>query len=361
MKVAVVTPYYETPIDWLGQCHRSVKAQTHPCTHFLVSDGKPEEVVEHYDAHHVRLPGPHRDVGNTGRAIGAILAQRQGFDAICFLDADNWYRPDHVASLVALQRRTGAAVCSSSRMIHHLDGALLGACKEVDGEVFVDTNCLLLTRPAFRTIAIWYEMDPRLHPIGDRVVWHQIKRMGLSTAYSGETSVSYRSSYHVHYRQFGIEPPAGAKVGTDVRPAQELLNRLLAEDKENRLPLPLESLDQMLDRPPPRPGFVLVSLIGLPESQWPRVIEAVNGESEADGLLPVFLIDRLTLEPFVKDRLLVEHVPGAAMRDRMAPDLDWDLYLARRLRFLQQKWQTSRLVAFGLPIEAVFGKSDAAA
>jgi glycosyltransferase involved in cell wall biosynthesis len=149
MKVAVVTPYYETPIDWLGQCHRSVKAQTHPCTHFLVSDGKPEEVVEHYDAHHVRLPGPHQDVGNTGRAIGAILAQRQGFDAICFLDADNWYRPDHVASLVALQRRTGAAVCSSSRMIHHLDGALLGACKEVDGEVFVDTNCLLLTRPAF--------------------------------------------------------------------------------------------------------------------------------------------------------------------------------------------------------------------
>ena len=39
MQVAVVTPYCDEPIEWLTQCHESVKRQRHPATHILVGDG----------------------------------------------------------------------------------------------------------------------------------------------------------------------------------------------------------------------------------------------------------------------------------------------------------------------------------
>jgi hypothetical protein len=40
-------------------------------------------------------------MGNTPRAIGGILADAYGFDAVTYLDADNWYDPAHVEDFVA--------------------------------------------------------------------------------------------------------------------------------------------------------------------------------------------------------------------------------------------------------------------
>ena len=223
MKVAIITPYFNTPEEWLLKCHLSVKAQTYPCTHFIVADGQPHDVVDSWDAQHIKLPVNISDYGDTPRGVGSVAAIGQGFDAIAYLDADNWYDPEHINILLKLHRKTRAAVVTSARNLHRLDGTLLGKCFEVDGERFVDTNCLFLTRAAFNIIQVWYLMAPKYHAIDDRVIWAHIKSKNLSRAHSGNTTVAYRTAFANHYRRFGEKPPEGTKSGWEIH---ELLKEL---------------------------------------------------------------------------------------------------------------------------------------
>ena len=150
------------------------------CTHILVNDGgEPPRVDDSGSLQVVHLPRAHHDVGNAGRAIGSVTAICQGFDALAYLDADNWYEPNHLETLAALYRASGADVCSSARNLYHPEGTLLGRCPEVDGERFVDTNCLFLTSAAFAVVAAWY-LVPRGHVLAaDREVWRTIKNRNL--------------------------------------------------------------------------------------------------------------------------------------------------------------------------------------
>ncbi len=350
MKIAVVTPYFQTPLDWLHQCHRSVKEQTHPCTHILVADGAPLDTIDKFDALHIKSIGPNQDFGNTARGIGSIAAIRRGFDAICYLDADNWYRPDHVARMVALHRESRAAVCASARTLHHVDGTVLGQCGENDGEDFVDTNCMFLSKEAFPVVSIWHTVDRRLDPIGDRVVWFQIKQLGLTTAYSSEPSVCYRTNYREHYERFNVEPPPGAKTGYDHFPSRKLFEDLKAAAVG--IERPITSDDGMLQSVRRR-RHVLISVIGLPRAQLDRILDGLIEDCAAEGKTPVLITDEADLAVTLSQRLLVEHLPSARSRDAFAPDLDWDLYLARRLRQIQEKWRCGRVVAMGLPLDAV--------
>jgi hypothetical protein len=358
-RVAVVTPYHETPLDWLHRCHQSVLAQTHPATHFLVADGAPLEVVDKLEARHIVLTGPHRDFGDTPRAIGAIAAIRGGFDAVAFLDADNWLEPGHVASLVALHRRTGAAVCTARRWLHHLDGTRMGACYQVDGESFVDTNCLLLTRAAFRVVPILYEMKDELHAVGDRVLWHQIQRLGLTTAHAAEPTVCYRTGFLEHYHHFRIKPPPEAKAGRLIGPALKLFGRLVDRSATDQRiaaqPLPEPGPPGMLPQEP-EPRYRLISMIGVPEGLLPGLLDMAIAEARRLDRIPVFITDRLDLRPYRDRQMMVEHLPSQASRRRLAPDLDWPMHIARRLAMLQAKWRSGRIIAMGLPVDALVGK-----
>ena len=100
-RVAVITPYYKEPLAQLRQCHESVRAQSVPCLHVLVADGHRRRRINHWQAEHVRLPRSHGDIGSTPRLIGSYHAIGLGVDAVAFLDADNWYGPDHIANLLA--------------------------------------------------------------------------------------------------------------------------------------------------------------------------------------------------------------------------------------------------------------------
>ena len=111
MRVAVITPYHAEPDAYLEACHASVASQSFGCTHFMVSDGRPAPRVDGFDCQHIRLPRAHADYGCTPRGIGSISAIGQGFDAICYLDADNWVTDDHVE----VHRRTAAPAHSSPR------------------------------------------------------------------------------------------------------------------------------------------------------------------------------------------------------------------------------------------------------
>jgi tetratricopeptide (TPR) repeat protein/GT2 family glycosyltransferase len=266
MKVAVITPLCHTPPDWLGQCLDSVARQTAPCTHFLVCDGStPGEVTVPARAQVIRLPLPHGDAGLTARAIGAVSAIRQGCDALAFLDADHWYDPDQVRFLCEEHRRTGAAVCSSGRTLHALDGEALGPCPDVDGTHFVDVNCLLLTRAAFGVVSAWYLLPWSRVAQGERVLWQAIRDARLTHSHHERPTVHYRTRSAAHYRHFGKEPPADALPGAapapalPARPAVHLEARqppaarprvslcLIARDEEANLPDCLRSVAGLVD------------------------------------------------------------------------------------------------------------------
>jgi hypothetical protein len=96
LKIAVVIPYCNEEDDMVNNCHSSVMHQSYPCTHILVADGHPKsQFDEQPKTMHVVLPQANADVGNTPRAIGGILADAYGFDAVAYLDADNWYDSAH--------------------------------------------------------------------------------------------------------------------------------------------------------------------------------------------------------------------------------------------------------------------------
>jgi glycosyltransferase involved in cell wall biosynthesis len=212
MRVAVVTPYFEEPMDVLAQCHQSVLAQTIPCAHFLVADGVDRPEVRAWVAEHVRLPRAHADNGNTPRAIGSLSAMNQGFDAIAYLDADNWYEPGHVERLLQLCREKNAAVAVATRNIHRIDGSFLATdSKSFERHGLADTSCLLMTRRAFSLLPLWAMMPKHLSPVCDRVFWSAIVNRGFPYARLEQPTVCFRSRYRVHYESLGEVAPPGTR------------------------------------------------------------------------------------------------------------------------------------------------------
>ena len=211
MRVAVVTPYYKEPEEILRQCHESVLAQTYACDHSLVSDGFPNPVVSTWKVEHFTLPKAHADAGNMGRVVGSISAFARGYDAVAFLDADNWYDKDHIRNLVDLQSRTGAAVCIARRSMHRLDGSYMFEDDKSDGRKHVDTNCIFLTRAALPLVARWAHMPRQLWPVGDSVYWSSIKTSGLPLARLERSTVHYRTTWESDYRRMGEVLPEGCK------------------------------------------------------------------------------------------------------------------------------------------------------
>jgi glycosyl transferase family 2 len=211
LHIAVVTPHYGVEEAWLERCRESVRSQTVPCTHFLVNDGDPDVELEGDDRTEVvRIPGPHRDVGNAGRAVGSVCAIAQQYEAIAYLDADNWYEPEHLESLVELHLESQALVCTSTRNLYGLDGTFLEVCPETDGVLFVDTSCMLLTRPAFGIVASWYLMPEGTRMVSDRVVLRTIKERKMSMAHTGRPTLNYTTRYAAHYEHVGKPSPPGA-------------------------------------------------------------------------------------------------------------------------------------------------------
>lgn len=225
MKVAVVTPYYKEDPAVLRQCRDSVRAQSLACHHILVADGHPQSWIENDPrTEHVMLPHSNGDNGNTPRGIGSILAESWGFDAVAYLDADNWFATSHIESLVHVCTQTGAPVAASSRTYHKADGSELAVREpEEDDHSHVDTSCFLITRAAFDLFPIWFMPKP-LSPICDRVFLRGVRQRGYRIAFTDERTVAFRTQYAVHYRTAGQEPPPDAKEQSIFAPVSAYLH-----------------------------------------------------------------------------------------------------------------------------------------
>ena len=233
MRIAVVTPFYRVREDWLAQCHASVRAQTHACTHFLVSDGSGSQPLADFEGQFIELQHNHADYGDTPRAIGSLSAAAQGYDAVIYLDADDWILSQHVQTLVTLQQESGAAVCTAARNLHDLDGQLLGPCQEDNGVDFAGTGSLMIARSGYALLGTWALMPREFHIVGDRWLWSRIRRHRIKTARSDMATTAYRTGWPHHYTRFGREPPPGAKpwdIGRRVDEAALTLNAWLQRE-----------------------------------------------------------------------------------------------------------------------------------
>ena len=86
---------------------------------------------------------------------------------------------------------------------------------ERDGKNHVDTNCMFLTRAAFRVLPGWGMMPPQLGAIGDSIFWQALKARRLATAHHPEPTVAFRTQYQVHYQNVGEPAPPGTKSNED--------------------------------------------------------------------------------------------------------------------------------------------------
>jgi glycosyltransferase involved in cell wall biosynthesis len=231
MRVAVVTPYHKEPRAWLERCLASVRAQTHPCEHLVVADGHAQGWLDGAGVRHLKLDRAHGDYGNTPRSIGAQLAVAEGFDAVAFLDADNWVEADHVAQCVAVAERSGADVVTCGRRLVREDGSVIPFALHDDasGE-HVDTSCLFLLFGAFHALPRWLLMPKPMAMLGDRYFVKSLRDEGLKEARAPGATVNYLCGWADVYRAVGEAPPAFAKDGIPVARLGQWLRRLSAED-----------------------------------------------------------------------------------------------------------------------------------
>lgn len=208
MKVAVITPYYKEASDVLEKCHSSVRSQTYSTDHILVADGFPNKICDNWHCQHIILPHAHNDAGATPRALAAISAFSRGYDAVGFLDADNWIDADHVEQMVNTVSESGAAGAIATRRIHSLDDGreLYVDLIESNGENMVDTNCMFLTKSALHFMSYWIT-PPGQELWSDRYFWNAIKLSKISIARCTKPTVAYVTKWAWHYKHAGVVPP----------------------------------------------------------------------------------------------------------------------------------------------------------
>ena len=88
-------------------------------------------------------------------------------------------------------------------------------------------------------------------------------------------------------------------------------------------------------------------LVGLREPEFERVLDLVERSCEARGLVPLLLTDHDAFHLLRGRRVLYEYLQPEADRLRHAPELDWHLFLLRRLALIRRKWRPLCVVAFG--------------
>jgi glycosyltransferase involved in cell wall biosynthesis len=210
MKICVVTPYFQENLEWLMQAHASVRSQTIEARHILVCDGAAPAPIPDFNGTHIILERNYRDYGNTPRLIGCFNAMTQEADAIAFLDADNWFYPDHLEYLCRVAAAANLQAVASARMLHRLDGSPMMKCPTVDGQGYIDTSCLVVFRPAFQHLIAWVLQSQSQAAETDQFLWGMIRDSGAPIAFVDRASVAYRTRHQVHYDQASEAHPPGA-------------------------------------------------------------------------------------------------------------------------------------------------------
>ena len=212
LRVAVVTPYYQEPTAFLAKCIESVRRQSYPCKHILVRDGGSATLpAVSEQALQLNLPAPSRDWGNTPRALGGLLAQAQGVDAVAYLDADNWYARDHIEKMVRAHETSRCPVVACKRQFFTYDEKFMDIYELAEARHHhVDSSCYMIFKAGFAALGAWI-MPKHIAPIADRVFFAKLLSAGQQIHFTDEATVCYRSRAADHYHAAGLPAPHNPK------------------------------------------------------------------------------------------------------------------------------------------------------
>lgn len=158
--------------------------------------------------------------GGTPRAIGSIYAISRGCDALAFLDADNTWTEDHVASVVGVARAGAELVISDRWICHHTTRRRMYRDTLENGRSVVDTNTLAMFGPAVVAGSWWWQDQGHAGMMRaggeDRHLWTNITRHPAARNWrirrTGQATVDYVSRWLGHYNGTSFTPPERAKV-----------------------------------------------------------------------------------------------------------------------------------------------------
>jgi glycosyltransferase involved in cell wall biosynthesis len=208
-RFAIITPYYKEQRKILERCIESVRRQTVPADHFLVSDGFPQDWLDSANVRHLRLDRSHSDAGNTPRGLGALLAASERYDGIGLLDADNWYDENHVEECCKAADATAASPADlvfARRRVFLLDGKPVDVPEPPN---HVDTSCYWFLPGSYHLLHYWVIMPAGLSPACDRIFYRMISKQSLTIRNTEQITVNYSSNYINHH--VGAPPPEDAK------------------------------------------------------------------------------------------------------------------------------------------------------
>jgi hypothetical protein len=216
MLVAVVTPYHDEPSYVFSRSLSGVEAQTyavphpdkvswHTPYHIIVADTYKRlksKSIYLRNGQVINLNTNHNDAGATPRAIGAISAFSQGYDAVAFLDADNSYEPGHISMMVDICQKSKCDLVSATRNIYSsFDNKFLYTDTiESNGMDFCDTNCLFMTRNLMPLMTHWITSKD-LYLAGDRVFWNLIvSNQNIKRQHCSIPTVNYFTKWAWHFQ-----------------------------------------------------------------------------------------------------------------------------------------------------------------
>ena len=94
---------------------------------------------------------------------------------------------------------------------------------------------------------------------------------------------------------------------------------------------------------------IAVTAFGLAREDLSKVLDTVEAYGRKRQITPVLLTDSDCFELFRQRRMVFEYLPPGALRDRLAPDMQWPLYFKRRLSLFRRKWRPAGIISFGKP------------
>lgn len=212
MKVAVITAYTTESLQYILRAHRSVLAQTYKnFRHFIVSGSKPIAQLDTLNCEHVKL-GESANVGDIIKSAGAAIAAAQQYDAICFLNPESWYDPDHLEEMISAANRTKTTIVTCPRNIFRLDNSFMCVDQESDGIGYADINTYLIFKDSFSYLRALSFKDKKVSHIADRLLWKEIYHGGVKTGRSFKATVNSTTVFANHYTRIDEEVPEKSRI-----------------------------------------------------------------------------------------------------------------------------------------------------
>jgi len=166
--VSVITPTWQRHEVLMDRCVQSVFAQTYPAIeHVVVSDGPDWTVAGliandlwrrplktrplRFEMLHTHVEGT-VDYGSRARNRGLEVAAGH---YVAYLDDDNAYRPEHIATLVAALQDSPDVDFAYSQMVTHPSGNLIGYREPQYGGI--DTSLLMHRAGVPQKYGMWPE------------------------------------------------------------------------------------------------------------------------------------------------------------------------------------------------------------